>query len=275
MTSGVRVTHTVRAILHPRPRDPIARVTDPVERRGIVVELVIVGVLTFVFSALSAALSLIEAQLSGGIGSTTVALNPSQSTLGWIDFTRQMMSAARLFAIGALGAYLLWRSGIGLDRVGLRRWAPRRDVPAGLGLAALIGLPGLGLVAIARALGLNAHLVPSDVDGVWWRWPVLILIAIGNAAAEEIVVVAYFITRLRQLGASENGSLAASAVLRGGYHLYQGVGAGVGNIVMGLVFGRFFQITNRVWPLVIAHSVMDIVAFVGYALLRNHLGWVG
>ncbi|MFW0797615.1 CPBP family intramembrane glutamic endopeptidase [Gordonia sp. CPCC 205515] len=266
---------TFRELLNPRPTAPIARVTDPTERRAIVVELVIVGVLTFAFSAIAAALSLIEAQLSGGIGNSTVALNPSRSDLGWIDFARQLMSAIRLFAIGGLGAYLLWRSGIGLDRVGLGRWKPRRDVPAGLGMAALIGLPGLALVAIARALGLNAHLVPSEVDGVWWRWPVLILIAIGNAAAEEIVVVAYFITRLRQLGASENGSLAASAVLRGGYHLYQGVGAGLGNIVMGLVFGRFFQITARVWPLVIAHAVMDVVAFVGYALLHDHLAWVG
>ncbi|AZG46890.1 CPBP family intramembrane glutamic endopeptidase [Gordonia insulae] len=266
---------TVRAVLNPVRPAGIDVVTDRTERRAIVVELVIVGILTFLFSAIAAALSLIEAQLAGGIGNTTVALNPSRSDLDWIDFARQLMSAIRLFAIGALGIYLLWRSGIGLQRVGLGRWSPRRDVPVGLGLAALIGLPGLALVAIARALGMNAHLVPSEVDGVWWRWPILILIAIGNAAAEEIIVVAYFITRLRQLGTSENTSLAASAVLRGGYHLYQGVGAGLGNIVMGLVFGRFFQITSRVWPLVIAHALIDIVAFVGYALLHDHLSWVG
>ena len=71
-----------------------------------------------------------------------------------------------------------------------------------------------------------------------------------------------------------DSSEALSALLRGGYHLYQGIGAGIGNVVMGLVFGRWYQLTNRVWPLVIAHSVMDIVAFVGYALLREHLGWI-
>ena len=69
--------------------------------------------------------------------------------------------------------------------------------------------------------------------------------------------------------------MAASALLRGGYHLYQGVGAGIGNVVMGLVFGRYYQLANRVWPLVIAHAVIDVVAFVGYALLHDHLGWVG
>ncbi len=265
----------LHTLLRPSRPEGIEVVTDPTERRAIVVELVIVGVLTFAFSALAAVLSLIEAQLTGGIGNSTVALNPSRSDVAWIDFTRQLMSAVRLLAIGALGIYLLWRSGIALGRVGLGRWVPRRDVPAGLGLAALIGLPGLALVAVARAFGLNAHLVPAEADGAWWRWPILILIALGNAAAEEIVVVAYFVTRLRQLGASENGSLAASAALRGGYHLYQGVGAGVGNLVMGVVFGRYYQVTSRLWPLVVAHAVMDIVAFVGYALLHDHLSWVG
>ncbi|MDY6808146.1 MAG: CPBP family intramembrane glutamic endopeptidase [Actinomycetota bacterium] len=264
----------LRSVVSPARPAGFAVVTDRTERRAIVVELVIVGVLTFLFSAISAALSLLEAQLAGGIGNTTVALNPSRSDLGWIDFARQLMSALRLFGIGGLGVYLLWRSGF-LRLVGLDRWPPRRDLPAGVGLAALVGLPGLALVAVARALGVNAHLVPSEVDGVWWRWPILILLAVGNAAAEEIIVVAYFITRLRQLGASENASLAASSLLRGGYHLYQGVGAGLGNVVMGLVFGRFFQITSRVWPLVIAHATMDIVAFVGYALLHEHLSWVG
>ncbi|MBM7280481.1 CPBP family intramembrane metalloprotease [Gordonia rubripertincta] len=264
---------SLREYLRPSPHG-IPVVTDRVQRRGLIAELVIVGVLTFAFSAVSAALALLEAQLAGGIGGTTVALNPSRSDLALIDAARQVLSVLRLFAIAALGVYLLWRSGLGLSRVGLGRWTPRRDVPAGLVLAAVIGIPGLALVAVARAFGLNASLVPSQAD-TWWEWPVLILIAIGNAAAEEIVVVAYFITRLRQLGVSDAKSLAASAVLRGGYHLYQGFGAGLGNLVMGVVYGRFYQVTGRAWPLVIAHGAIDVVAFIGYALLRDHLSWVG
>lgn len=261
------------SLVRPAAQQVVDVVTDQRERRGLIIELVIVGILTFGFSAISAILSLIELQMTSGVGNATVALNPSQSTVGAIDFLRQLMSAVRLYAIAALGAYLLWRGGVVLGRVGLGR-IRTPDIPPGLLLAAVIGLPGLGLVAAARALGINAHLVPSE-PGPWWHWALYILLAIGNAAAEEIVVVAYFITRLRQLGMSENGSLAASAILRGGYHLYQGVGAGIGNVVMGLIFGRYYQLTNRVWPLVIAHAVIDVVAFVGYALLHNHLSWVG
>ena len=82
-------------------------------------------------------------------------------------------------------------------------------------------------------------------------------------------------TRLRQLGISPVVALVASSLLRGAYHLYQGFGAGVGNVVMGLVFGYVWQRTGRLWPLVVAHGLIDAVAFVGYALLASHLGWLG
>jgi membrane protease YdiL (CAAX protease family) len=63
-------------------------------------------------------------------------------------------------------------------------------------------------------------------------------------------------------------------VLRGTYHLYQGFGAGLGNVAMGLVFGYAWRRTGRLWPLVIAHGIIDAVAFVGYALLAGHLHWL-
>ena len=82
-------------------------------------------------------------------------------------------------------------------------------------------------------------------------------------------------TRLRQLGVGRAGSIAASSVLRGSYHLYQGFGAGLGNLVMGVVFGAAYDRWRKLWPLVIAHFLLDVVAFVGYALLRPHLGFLG
>ena len=66
----------------------------------------------------------------------------------------------------------------------------------------------------------------------------------------------------------------AQAVLRGAYHLYQGLGGFVGNVVMGLVFGRVWQRTNRLWALVGAHTLIDVVAFLGYALLAGVVSWL-
>ena len=65
--------------------------------------------------------------------------------------------------------------------------------------------------------------------------------------------------------------MLTSAVLRGAYHLYQGIGAFVGNVVMGVVFALFFARFKRVLPLVVAHTILDVASFVGYALLKDRL----
>ena len=87
-------------------------------------------------------------------------------------------------------------------------------------------------------------------------------------------MIGYLLRRLDQLGWNTWKAVAFSAVLRGCYHLYQGFGAVLGNIAMGLVFVYAWQRTGRLWPLVIAHGIIDAVAFVGYALLAGHLHWL-
>jgi len=91
---------------------------------------------------------------------------------------------------------------------------------------------------------------------------------------EELVVVGYLLNRLRELGWPAWRALVASAILRGSYHLYQGFGGFVGNAVMGLIFGYFYQRTRRVLPLIVAHTILDVVSFVGYTLLRNKLSFL-
>ncbi|MCX5045134.1 CPBP family intramembrane metalloprotease [Aldersonia sp. NBC_00410] len=245
------------------------------DRRATWFEIGIVLVVTFGLSGLNSMLSLVEDALqAGGLSDQTVALNQSRSTFSLIDLLFQLLSILRLAGWAALGLYLLWRSGIGPAAIGLARKQLRRDLLPGLVLAAVIGLPGLAFYLIAHALGMNLTVQASALGDHWWRVPVLILAALANAAAEEILVVGYLVTRLRGLGWSENKSLAASALLRGSYHLYQGLGGGLGNMAMGVVFGRYWQVSNRLWPLIIAHALIDIVAFVGYTLLREHVGWL-
>ena len=235
----------------PAPPSPL----DESERRALRIEVVIVLALTFGASGLSAALSLLESALQpGGVGGRTVALNASRAD-------QPLLDVLRLVAWAALGLYLLWRSGIGPKMIGLARDHRRGDLLAGLGFTALIGLPGLGLYLLAQALGFSVTIVPSSLGEHWWRLPVLILSACANSAAEEIIVVGYLLTRLRTLGWSENSSLLASALLRG-------------NVVMGLIFGRWWQRTGRLWPLLVAHALIDTIAYVGYTVLRGHVGWL-
>ena len=242
-------------------------------RRGLRIEVGVMLAVSFGVSAAIAVLQLIDAVLSG-LSGHRVRLNENLSRYDLINLGLNLATIAQLVAWGALALYLLWRSGFSPARIGLGRLRWRSDVLGGLGLAALIGIPGLLLYLAARWLGMNAEVEPSALHNSWWRIPVLIIAAFANGFAEEVVVVGYLITRLRQLGLSQNRAILASSVLRGLYHLYQGFGAGLGNLVMGLVFGYAWCRSGRLWPLVIAHGVIDTVAFVGYVLLAGHVGWL-
>jgi membrane protease YdiL (CAAX protease family) len=203
-----------------------------------------------------------------------VALNAPRAEASLVDLAFQLASALQLAAWGALAAYLLLRAGFALRAVGLDGTRPGRDALGAMVLAALIGNPGLGLYLVAHAVGVSVTIAPTTLSDTWWRMPVLILSAAGNAWAEEVIMIGWLLTRLRQLGWSENRSLVAAAVLRGSYHLYQGLGGFVGNLVMGLVFGRVWQRQGRLWCLVGAHTLIDVVAFVGYGLLRGTVSWL-
>lgn len=252
--------------------EPPDELTDP-QRRGMRIEIAVVLAVTFGLSAYTAFLNLIEAVLLGLAGQR-IALNPRRSPFDLIDLGLNLAIVFQLVAWGALALYLLWRSGFGPVQIGLGRLRFRPDVLGGLGLAALIGVPGLGLYVAARALGLSANVEPAELYDTWWRIPVLLLAAFANGWAEEVIVVAFLLTRLRQLRVNPVAAILASSLLRGAYHLYQGFSAGLGNVVMGLVFAYVWRRTGRLWPLIIAHGIIDSVAYVGYALAAGHLGWL-
>jgi membrane protease YdiL (CAAX protease family) len=239
--------------------------------------LVVLGV-SLGMSAIYALLYYVRAEVTikGGISATTATVVSGPATrYPWLDLVDDLADVLNGVVPAALAILLLTRSpggrgiGIGLDR--LRNGV---DWLAGIGFAALIGIPGLGLVWVAHELGMSAHIAAVDLPGEWYRIPLLLLEAAQSGILEEIVVVGYLLTRLRQLGWSDNRALGASAVLRGSYHLYQGWGGFGGNLVMGLIFGWWFQRTRRVVPLAIAHTVIDAVSFIGYVYLHPHLSWI-
>src|SRR6266540_3021255 len=149
-----------------------------------------------------------------------------------------------------------------------------RDLGRGLLLAAAVGAVGLGVYVAAVELGVNRSVVPVPPLGHWWTIPVLLLGAARSGLLEEVIVCGYLLRRLDQLGWSKGRALWASALLRGAYHLYQGYGGFVGNVVLGLFFGRVYQRRGRTTPLVIAHFLIDAVAGLGYLALRGKVSWL-
>lgn len=232
--------------------------TAAADKKRLAVEVAIVVTLTFGTRGLRSVLELIRAFLSPGrLSDQSVTLHQQAADNPLLDIAMHVVSSATLVAYGALALYLLGR---------VPRWR-RGDGLWGVGLAALIGLPGAALYFAAVHLGWSKEVVPAQFDDPFWQVPVLLVAAAATAWAEELVVVHYLLTRLQQLGVSPVWALCASAVLRGSYHLYQGVSAGFGNLAMGLIFGYFYHRTGRIWPLMAAHFVIDAVAFLGYALV--------
>jgi membrane protease YdiL (CAAX protease family) len=235
--------------------------------------LLVLGVSLGASAAYSAVSLIAKLTANRPLAQQTATLNPSQAPgRPWLDLTYQLMGIFFALVPALLAMHLLARSpGGARAALGLDRTRPTFDLLVGVVLALAIGVPGVGLYLLAHALGINATVVPAALPHVWWAVPVLVLSAAQNAILEELVVVGYLLTRLRELGWRAWTAVAASAVLRGSYHLYQGFGAFVGNAVMGVVFGLFFLRTRRVLPLVVAHTLLDAVSFVGYALLRDRL----
>jgi membrane protease YdiL (CAAX protease family) len=190
------------------------------------------------------------------------------------DLFLQLLSITLGLAPVLLVGYLLARAGERPSSIGLDTREPGRDLARGAALAAVIGGAGLGLYLIAYHLGVNLNVVAENLPDVWWRIPVLLLSAAQNGILEEVIVVGYLLSRLDRLGVKGPVAIAISAVIRGSYHLYQGAGGFLGNATMGVIFAFLYRRWGRVTPLIIAHTLIDAVAFVGYALLAGHVSWL-
>ena len=237
-------------------------------RARIITEVVIVLGLSLGASAVYSIVSLIADATKGTpLADQSTQLNPPQAEREWLDFTYQFLGVVfALFAV-ALVLYLLAQPPLNpFRRIGFDLSRPGRDVLAGVALAAVIGVPGLAFFAATRLLGITLNVQASSGFPYWWSVAILVLSALRAALTEEIIVVGYLFTRLRELGWRPWTVIIASALLRGSYHLYQGWGPFVGNAVMGVVFGWCYTRWGRTMPLVIAHAILDVVSFVGYPL---------
>ena len=232
------------------------------DRRRLTLEVLLVLAVTFGMSGVRAGLKLIDATLSPTpLNHQRTVLNDAASSLPWLDVALQLASATTLVAWGGLALFLLGET---LPRPRWRDWA------WGAGLAALIGIPGLVLYIVSLHMGWTKEVIPAT-DAA--KVPLLLVWSAANAFAEETVVVMWLLTRLKQLHVPVAGAIAASAVLRGTYHLYQGFSAGAGNIAMGVIFAFYFHRTGKVWPLILAHFLIDAVAYLGYLFLD--VSWLG
>lgn len=242
------------------------RAHAPADRRTLLEELVVVLSLSLLASAAYAILSIATAPVRGV---TVTSANQSP------QLARQLLGVIFGLAPVYLVLHLVRRSGERLAGIGLALDRPRRDLAQGIALFAIVGAAGTGVYLVAVELGVNRFVVPAPPVGHWWTVPILILTSVQAALLEEVIVVAYLVTRLRQVSWTPALAILASGGLRATYHLYQGWGGFAGNLAMGLLFAWLFTRTRRAWPFVVAHLLLDVAAGAGYLLFPEFARGLG
>jgi membrane protease YdiL (CAAX protease family) len=236
--------------------------TGSLDRRSLREEVLIVLALTVLYSAALAIISLLQAPIRG-----VAVASASQELVLAKQVTYLVFGLVPVWLV----VYLLRRSGEGVRAIGLEPGRLLGDAPLGAYLALVIAVAGADLYILGFHYGFTRFVVPVPPLDHWWTIPLLVADAFSNGLYEEVIVAGYLLHRLNQAGWRPARALWFSAVLRGAYHLYQGYGAFVGNLVMGLFFGLIWQRTRRTWPLVVAHGLIDVAAGIGYIYFRGRL----
>jgi membrane protease YdiL (CAAX protease family) len=256
-----------------RPAD--STLTEPLRPSWLRWEIIVVLWVSLGAAAVRSALALTD-RLTSGVPldeQTTSIIAPVSPDRPWLDAAYQLSFVVLPLGAVALVAYLLARSGESLSSIGADLTRPRSDLVRGAVLAAAVGGAGLVLYLIALRSGWSVQIAAAEVAH-WWDWPLLVLRAAQNAVLEEVVVLGFLLHRLAQAGVGPGRAVAVSALVRGAYHLYQGIGGFVGNVAMGVLFGWLYQRWGRVGPMVVAHFLIDAVAFVGYAAAAGRVEWL-
>ena len=157
--------------------------------------------------------------------------------------------------------YILWERGWKWHDFSVR--ISPRGVLQGLGLAvvafmllkaALILSSSVASAATAPGLGI----APAMGSGALAMGGMLGA-AIVKAIFEEVLVCGYVVQSLRgRFGIAL--AVNASIALRMSFHLYQGPGAFLAFAVFGLLFTLFYIRTGKLWPLIVAHALLEAVA---------------
>ena len=151
-----------------------------------------------------------------------------------------------------------------------------KDFPMGIGKAAT----ALGLLIAVGAWVLNMviytgleQLFPAmraGLDGVEAYRPsnppdfvAVYILSIVNPVFEEVVVCGYVIPTLsRRFGPTT--AVNVSVVIRGLYHLYQGVAALPFHLAYGLIQAYTYVRVGKLWPLIVSHALLDFFALASY-----------
>jgi uncharacterized protein len=170
------------------------------------------------------------------------------------DDTRALQIVAMEVVLGAIALLLLRARGWTAKDLGLSITMPQTIA----GMLLLIGA-NIAIVGIYQLVQLALGYDPGAAIEVVARlsWPVLIVVTLINPLYDEVLVVAYNVEAAKGGGAAF--AITLSAAVRFVCHLEQGPVIAFTILPLGLIFAFVYWRWRRVWPLVIAHGVMEFM----------------
>lgn len=87
---------------------------------------------------------------------------------------------------------------------------------------------------------------------------------IANSFAEEFAIRGLILPVLWRRFGSAFWAIVVSSALFASYHIYQGYLNMLATFVLGIVYASYFVKFGRLWPLVVAHTITNLVYTYGY-----------
>jgi membrane protease YdiL (CAAX protease family) len=132
-----------------------------------------------------------------------------------------------------------------------------------LGYLAMLLSDALLQATVGRQLG---SFQPQNVEAMKVRLsPLYVLAMLLNPVCEETYLRGYLQTRLKDKGWWAPNAVFLSVLAQASYHIYQGIPSCITLAAIFLTFAVFYNRTGRLWPVVIAHLNLDVLAMLAYA----------
>jgi len=139
-----------------------------------------------------------------------------------------------------------------------------RDILRGIGLSIWASVAWYATYRLLWSVGVESASAVGERHSLdTFRVPfsaTYFLAMVVNPFAEEFFMRGFLQTRLKQAGWKWLIAVLASVSLQTSYHLYQGTLACLSVAPPFLVFALYYQANRRLWPVIVAHLIWDLLA---------------
>ncbi len=118
---------------------------------------------------------------------------------------------------------------------------------------------GMATAAASASPRIHAALDAMHLIAGPLSWPTMLLVSVVNPVFEEVLICGYLMSVVRER-AGVVAAVNASVALRVFCHFYQGAIGLIGIVPLALLFAWWYARTSRLWPLIVAHAMLDLAA---------------